>query len=121
MRNHKPTGSRPILGTTIHGMDLRAASANERLSAVTRGHDERRVQYRVEEVLAVAASKERPPLRRAHPLDDEEDPDYHERDRADDYDAKTGHRCGETCTTPTTRPTDRDEDAATATIENAGR
>jgi hypothetical protein len=56
-------GTVPILARTSHGRDLSTTSAKES------------VKHRVEEVLAVTASEERSPLRRAQPLYDEKDAD----------------------------------------------
>ncbi len=73
-------------------------------------HRDRRVQDRVEEILAVTAGEQRSALRRAQPLDYQEDPQGAQGERADDNDAQTGHRTGEVGAAPPVGPTDPDED-----------
>ena len=76
----------------------------------TERDDERRVQHRIEKVLAVTPGEERPALRGTQPLDDEQDAKDAKRERTDDDDAQARHRGSETGATPSARPTNRDED-----------
>ena len=73
------------------------------------GHDQRRVEHRVDGVLSMAAGDQRPDLGWSHPLDDEDDRQDAERQRTDDHHPLVGHRSGEAHPTPMARPADGDQ------------
>ena len=83
--------------------------------------DERGVQHREEEIVAVAASEERSRLCRPHSLHDEEHSDDRHGQGADHDHTKTRQRTGKVGSAPTGCPTDPDQDTAAAAIEKAGR
>ena len=105
-----PTAARRRSGAgRSTGADVRHTCTNASVSAVTSGTTSDRVHHREEEVVAVPAGEERPPLRRPHALDDEEHADDRQGHRTGHDHAQARDRAGEVGAAPAARPADPDQ------------
>ena len=120
-RGRGPMRHKPLFGRTIHGRFVRAISENERRERGHQWRDEHHVEDREDEIVAMTSGDQRSPLRRPHPLGDEEHADGRKADRADQDDPKV--RDLEAKRAPPNRLDQPMATRATATaaIDSAGR